>query len=130
MLLAAIIFPGNQLPVPSQERLLVVTDDRTQRIRKHGNIALKQWRDQGRWPAEYDGFWEELQERHGQPAGTRQMIELLGLGKKHGYDRLQEAVKSALATGCCDVAAVRYLLTMSVEPRPQLEPMDLPVVTL
>ena len=53
------------------------------------------------------------------------MIELLGLGKKHGYDRLQEAVKSALATGCWDVAAVRYLLTVSLEPRPQFETMDL-----
>jgi hypothetical protein len=53
------------------------------------------------------------------------MIELLGLGKEHGYDRLQEAVKSALATGCWDVAAVRYLLTVTVEPRVQLEIMDL-----
>jgi hypothetical protein len=53
-----------------------------------GSTPLKQWREQGRWPAEYDRFWEGLQERHGRSAGTRQMIELLGLGKKHGYDRL------------------------------------------
>jgi len=90
-----------------------------------GSTPLKQWREQGRWPAEYDRFWEGLEERHGKQAGTRQMIELLGLGKEHGYDRLQEAVKSALATGCWDVAAVRYLLTVTVEPRVQLEIMDL-----
>ena len=57
------------------------------------------------------------------------MIELLGLGKKHGYDRLQEAVKSALATGCWDVAAVRYLLTEAVEPRVQLEAMELGILS-
>jgi len=90
-----------------------------------GSTPLKQWREQGRWPAEYDRFWEGLEERHGKQAGTRQMIELLGLGKKHGYERLQEAVKSALETGCWDVAAVRYLLTVSLEPRPQFETMDL-----
>jgi hypothetical protein len=90
-----------------------------------GSTPLKQWREQGRWPVEYDRFWEGLQERHGKPAGTRQMIELLGLGKKYGYDQLQKAVRSTLETGCCDVAAVRYLLTISLEPRPRLEPMDL-----
>jgi len=90
-----------------------------------GSTPLKQWRERGRWPVEYDRFWQGLQERHGKVAGTRQMIELLGLGKKHGYERLQEAVKSALATGCWDVAAVRYLLTMTVEPRVQLEITDL-----
>src|SRR5205814_9674791 len=72
--------------------------------RKPGALAgptpPKQWREQGRWPAEYDRFWQGLRERQGKQAGTRQMIELLGLGKKHGYDRLQEAVKSALSTGC------------------------------
>ena len=35
----------------------------------------------------------------------------MGLGKKHGYGPLREAVATALATGCGDVAAVRYLLT-------------------
>jgi transposase len=90
-----------------------------------GSTPLKQWREQGRWPVEYDRFWEGLEKRHGKPAGTRQMIELLGLGKKHGYERLQGAVKSALAAGCCDVAAVRYLLTVSLETRPQLEIADL-----
>jgi len=90
-----------------------------------GSTPLKQWREQGRWPAEYDRFWEGLQERQGRSAGTRQMIELLGLGRKHGYDRLQAAVRSALETGCCDVAAVHNLLTVSLEPRPPLEPVDL-----
>jgi hypothetical protein len=90
-----------------------------------GSTPLKQWREQGRWPAEYDRFWEGLEGRHGKPAATRQMIELLGLGKKHGYARLEEAVRSALAMGCWDVAAVRYLLTVTVEPRAQLEAMDL-----
>jgi transposase len=86
-----------------------------------GSTALKQWRERGRWPAEYDRYWEVLIRRHGKQPGTRQMIELLGLGKKHGYDRLQAAVRMALATGCGDVAAVRYLLTAGSGAPPPLE---------
>jgi len=86
-----------------------------------GSTPLKQWRERGRWPAEYDRYWEALIRRHGKQPGTRQMIELLGLGKKHGYDRLQEAVGAALATGCGDVAAVRYLLTAGSSTPPPLE---------
>jgi transposase len=90
-----------------------------------GSTPLKQWRERGRWPAEYDRFWEALIGRHGKQPGTRQMIELLGLGNKHGYDRLQEAVVTALSTGCGDVAAVRYLLTAGSAARPPLESCEL-----
>jgi hypothetical protein len=35
--------------------------------------------------------------RHGKQPATRQMIELLSLGKKDGYDRLQEVVVEAMS---------------------------------
>ena len=44
------------------------------------------------------------------------MIELLGLGKKHGYAPLQAAVDTALASGCGDVATVRYAAYRTGEP--------------
>jgi len=90
-----------------------------------GSTPLKQWRERGRWPAEYDRYWEVLIRRQGKQAGTRQMIELLGLGKKHGYDHLQQAMSLALANGCGDVAAVRYLLTAEASPPPRLESFEL-----
>jgi transposase len=76
-----------------------------------GSKALEQWRQAGRWPVSYDQLWAELMKRHGRPAGTRQMIELLTLGKEHGYGRLREAVDAALDSGAHDISAVRYLLT-------------------
>ena len=39
------------------------------------------------------------------------MIELLQLGKTHGYEKLREAVESALELGSCDVSTVQYLMT-------------------
>jgi transposase len=83
--------------------------------RKPGALAgatpLAQWRAQGRWPASYDRLWARLQERQGRQAGTRAMIALLQLGRGPGAARLQECVAQALAWGCADPAAVRYLLT-------------------
>ena len=76
-----------------------------------GATPLAQWRAQGRWPATYDELWSRLQQRQGQPAGTRAMIAVLQLGRVHGATRLQECVAQALAWGCADPAAVRYLLT-------------------
>lgn len=76
-----------------------------------GSKPLAQWRQLGRWPASYDQFWQGLIERHGRQRGTKEMIELLRLGRTYGQDKLRAAVERAIALGCGDSAAVRYLLT-------------------
>ena len=47
------------------------------------------------------------------------------LGKRHGWDRLQQAVEQALALGCTDAAAVRHLLTATELGRPRTEFVEL-----
>jgi hypothetical protein len=76
-----------------------------------GSTPRAQWRQRGRWPASYDRFWAGLMARHGRRAGTREMIALLQLGRRHGQPQLRAAVEAALALGCTDGAAVRYLVT-------------------
>jgi transposase len=76
-----------------------------------GATPLAQWRAQGRWPASYDVLWTQLQQRQGRQVGTRAMIGVLQLGRVHGEARLHACVAQALAWGCADPAAVRYLLT-------------------
>jgi hypothetical protein len=39
------------------------------------------------------------------------MVEVIGLGREFGHDRLRTAVASTVSLGACDVATVRYLLT-------------------
>jgi len=77
-----------------------------------GSTALQQWRAQGRWPESFDRFWAALMRRRGRQEGTREMVELLLLGRDHGYAKLQGAISSALEWGCSDAAAVRHLLTV------------------
>jgi transposase len=90
-----------------------------------GSSPLRQWRERGRWPESFDRFWLSLQERHGKQVGTREMIELLVLGKRHGWERLQQAVEKALALGCTDAAAVRHLLTATELGRSHTDLLDL-----
>ena len=90
-----------------------------------GSTPLEQWRRAGRWPASYDDLWAKLIERRGKQAGTRQMIELLQEGKRHGWEKLREAIEQALKCGCCDQAAVRYLLTAQSLERLALAPLEI-----
>ncbi|MBV9267487.1 MAG: transposase, partial [Acidobacteriaceae bacterium] len=58
-----------------------------------GSKPLEQQRQAGLWPACFDTLWSALNERHGKRNGTKQMIELLTLGKEHGPVKLQRAVE-------------------------------------
>lgn len=89
-----------------------------------GSTPLQQWRENGRWPKDYDSLWQILNEKLGLSAGTRQMIELLQLGKKHGYDKLSKAVNQSLRYGCSDTAAVKHLLLNENKPVPQPMPLN------
>jgi len=89
-----------------------------------GSTPLARWREQGRWPASFDQLWQELMRRQGKAEGTRQMIRLLQLGKTQGYAKLQTAAESALAWGCGDEAAVRYLLLTAPASRPPQEALE------
>jgi hypothetical protein len=97
-------------------------------VRKPGALAgskpLEQWRKSGRWPPSYDRLWDDLMERHGRAKGTKEMIELLQLGRAHGREKLRAAVDEAERLGCRDGAAVRYLLTAADLERAHPEPLD------
>jgi hypothetical protein len=74
-----------------------------------GSRPLEQQRQAGLWPESFDAIWQALMERHGKPSGTKQMIELLQMASPGGRERLQQAIETALATGCTDAAAVQHL---------------------
>jgi hypothetical protein len=89
-----------------------------------GSTPLEQWRAQGRWPTSFDRFWETLKQRRGRQPGTSAMIDVLLLGRQHGYARLQAVVEKALEMNCFDVEAVRLLLDADrnrKEPREAIE---------
>jgi transposase len=89
-----------------------------------GSKPLEQKRQAGLWPPSFDRIWEALIDRHGKQSGTRQMIDLLKLSRKHGQQKLQEAVEKALSSGCYDAAAVQHLLNADDLRRSECEAID------
>jgi transposase len=89
-----------------------------------GSTALVQWREQGRWTEVHDQLWRNLNARHGRQNGTRAMVDVIKLGREYGYERLQETITKALALGCADVEAVRYLLMSDKLGRKSPESID------
>jgi hypothetical protein len=75
-----------------------------------GSKPLEQWRQAGRWPTSYDRMWQALMLRQGRQLGTKTMIQLLQLGREHGFARLRVAIDAALELGCTDAAAVQHVL--------------------
>jgi transposase len=80
---------------------------------------LRQARDQGQWPAEYDRLWLALKVAYGETEGTRQFVDVLLLLRVVDAEELRIAMGLALEYGCCDPGAVRMLvrqLTQSESP--------------
>lgn len=90
-----------------------------------GSKPLEQWRKAGRWSAEFDQIWQALQDRLGIPAGNKAMIELLQLGRKYGYEKLKFSIQQSLEFGCCDVAAIRHLISSDQLIHSSVENIDI-----
>jgi hypothetical protein len=67
-------------------------------------------------------------ERHGKQSGTRQMIDLLKLSQKHGHEKFEKAVETALSSSCYDPAAIQHLLSAEDLRHPGCEAIDIGVL--
>ena len=89
-----------------------------------GARALRQARDRQEWPLSYDRLWARLRERHGETAGTREMVDVVLLHRQHPAVDMATGVEMALGLGCCDAGAIAVLvrqLRFPDEPRTPLE---------
>jgi transposase len=91
------------------------------------SLPLAQERGRGRWPGCFDELWTALAERYGRSEAARQMVDVLMLCREHGPERVELAVRGALAAGAHDGRAVAVLARRaeaSAQPTPlaDLEP--------
>ncbi len=74
-----------------------------------GSLPLHQARSRGDFPASYDTLWTKLRTRAGDKAGTRAMIEVLLLHRKHPQEVVAAAVDQALHLGSIDPSLIEML---------------------
>ncbi len=90
-----------------------------------GSLPLHQERARGRWPASFDELWQQIEDRYGASEAARQMVDVLLLCRELGPDRIELAVRGALAAGAHDGRAVALLARRSERPA-QLPLFELP----
>lgn len=81
-----------------------------------GSLPLRQERERGRWPRSFDKLWRALDQRYGASEAARQMVDVLLLCRELGPDRVELAVRGALAAGAHDGRAVALLARKSERP--------------
>jgi hypothetical protein len=90
-----------------------------------GSLPLRQEREQRRWPRSFDELWRALEHRYGASEAARQMVDVLLLCRELGPDRVELAVRGALAAGAHDGRAVALLARRNERPA-QLPLFELP----
>lgn len=87
-----------------------------------GSRPLRQARERGELPPDFDCLWQALQERHGDAEGTRQLIGVMLLYRSADREAVTTAVGLALEYGCYDAGAIstllRQLQTADCKPEP------------
>ncbi len=73
-----------------------------------GATALAQARASGVFTAEHEAFWSAARDAHGDTAGTRELVEVLLLHRRHTHADVTAGITAALSAGAvrADVVAV------------------------
>lgn len=88
-----------------------------------GATALRQARDRGQWPSDYDRLWGRMRERYGDSDAARQMVDVLMLHRDHEGLDVNHAVSMALELGCCEAGAIAVLVRQLELPEIEAEPL-------
>ena len=90
-----------------------------------GSLALHQERERGTWPGCFDELWQAIAAKVGASEAARQMVDVLMLIRDHGAERVELAVRGALAAGAHDGRAVAVLTGRADERAPVVPLTDL-----
>jgi transposase len=83
------------------------------------SLALRQEREQGRWPECFDQLWKAIEGKVGASEAARQMVDVLMLCREHDLRVVELAVCGALAAGAHDGRAVKLLADRQARPEPE-----------
>jgi len=75
---------------------------------------LRRWRD--RWPVVYTRLLHILRDAHPEGRGVREFVQVLRLHLEHPAPLVEQAIMTALTTGCPHLAGVRLCLHQLLHP--------------
>jgi len=105
---------GSQLRSAQLDHYLELLKDKPGAL-EH-SLALRQEREQGRWPECFDELWQLLRGRVGASEAARQIVDVLLLCRDQDPNIVELAVRGALAAGAIDGRAVALLIDRKTRP--------------
>ncbi len=87
------------------------------------SLPLRQVRERGQWPDEYDELWSHLRLRYGESEGTKHLLEVLLMHREADVEEVHTAVGLALEYGCYDSGAIAQLLRQLQVTEPEAAPL-------
>lgn len=82
------------------------------------SVALAQERGRGAWPDCFDELWAGLTARYGRSNAAAQIVDVMLLCREHGAERVELAVRGALAAGAIEGRAVAVLARRAADGSP------------
>ena len=80
------------------------------------SLPLRQAREHGQWPDSFDQLWRGIEAKVGASEAARQMVDVLMLCRELSPERVELAVRGALAAGANDGRAVAVLARRAERP--------------
>lgn len=88
------------------------------------SLPLRQARQRGQWPAQYDVLWSRIRERFDEAEAARQMLAVVMMHRQWEPRLVHEAVNMAIEHGVFDAGAICVLVRQLAEPEQVAEGLD------
>jgi transposase len=75
-----------------------------------GSLALKQAKQNGKWPAIYDTYWQALIKKHGKTIANKHVIEMLLWGQNFCMSDVINVLEQAINSGCLQLENLKIIM--------------------
>lgn len=89
-----------------------------------GSVALKQAREENRWPVIYDEYWSALRNRFELHQANRHMVDFLWWAKDFHFDDIKMLIGKALDCGSIGLDAIKLLMRQHLHPQSTEKSLD------
>ena len=87
------------------------------------SLALKQAKQNGKWPKIYDQYWQALNKQYGNES-NKHMVALLWWARDFGPEQVEQVLAKALDYGCIQIEHLIMLMRHHLNPTINISPLS------
>lgn len=79
-----------------------------------GSLALKQARDNGKWPNCFEKYWQELITKYGAHDANKQLVNFLWWARDFELAEVEKLITTAMDIGCYHIESIQSLMRQQI----------------